>query len=62
MALLDSHCFGHPQTDAASYQSEPDHEVIRPVAFKFGDGIPYEAGMYEERRDSRDGVMLPAKC
>lgn len=61
VASLDCHLFGHPQAYAPSHKPEPNHEVVRPVALKLGDGIPEQARVDEEGRDTRDRVMLGSK-
>lgn len=61
VASLDCHFLGHPQAYAPSHKPEPNHEVVRPVALELGDGIPEQARVDEEGRDTRDRVMLGSK-
>jgi hypothetical protein len=37
--LLHCHLFGHPQAHTAPNKPEPYHEIVRPVALEFGDGV-----------------------
>jgi hypothetical protein len=42
------HFLGNPEADAASYEAEPDHEIILPRAVKAGDGVSYQTRVKEE--------------